>query len=200
MLGGPRRDRRRQPGRRQQGLGGRQISVPSGVDVCGRGFYAGGQYFLPLSSGGAMADRSGVGQGAATVKFSAALPGNLVGYRGRVISQGPMVWNCITRSRPRGRKRPAAWPPIPTTSTALAPRRVVPGCRQADEAIADFRRALPRTRRRPTAAPAVAPRRPACRAPHDSAAHGPWPAKSSRSRRLGATADLFPHDGGRFSS
>ena len=35
--------------------GGRTIALPSGAGVCGHGCYAGGQYFVPLSSGEVMA-------------------------------------------------------------------------------------------------------------------------------------------------
>ena len=69
--------------------GGRNIPMPSGVTVCGHGCYVGSQYLVPLSSGEVMSVDLEAGKTVATVKSRrGAVPGNLVCYRGRVISQG----------------------------------------------------------------------------------------------------------------
>ena len=65
------------------------INMPLGAGVCGHGCYAGGQYFVPLSSGEVMTVDVESGKVLATVKSRrSAEPGNLICYRGRVISQG----------------------------------------------------------------------------------------------------------------
>jgi outer membrane protein assembly factor BamB len=67
--------------------GGRTISVPAGV--CGHGCFAGNQYFVPLCSGEVMAFDVETGRVISTAKSRrSAVPGNLVCYRGHVISQG----------------------------------------------------------------------------------------------------------------
>ena len=48
--------------------GGRSVSIPSGAAVCGHGCYAGGQYFVPLSSGEVMAVDLESGKIVATAK------------------------------------------------------------------------------------------------------------------------------------
>jgi outer membrane protein assembly factor BamB len=68
---------------------GRTITMPSGAGVCGHGCYAGRQYFVPLSSGEVMSIDLESGKVVSIVKSRrSAVPGNLVCYRGRVISQG----------------------------------------------------------------------------------------------------------------
>ena len=65
------------------------ITMTSGAEVCGRGFYTGSQYFLPLSSGDVTWIDLESGKIAGSVKSRrSAPPGNLICYRGRVISQG----------------------------------------------------------------------------------------------------------------
>jgi outer membrane protein assembly factor BamB len=69
--------------------GGRSINLPSGASVSGHGCYAGNQYFVPLSSGEVMAIELESGKILSTSKSRrSGVPGNLICYRGRVISQG----------------------------------------------------------------------------------------------------------------
>ncbi len=68
---------------------GRTIDMPAGVSVCGHGCYAGGQYFVPLSSGDVATVDLDTGKIIGTAKSRRnGVPGNLICYRGRVISQG----------------------------------------------------------------------------------------------------------------
>jgi outer membrane protein assembly factor BamB len=61
----------------------------SPANVSGRGFYAGNRYYVPLNSGEVDAVDLDAGKIVATAKSrKGVIPGNLVCYRGRVISQG----------------------------------------------------------------------------------------------------------------
>jgi outer membrane protein assembly factor BamB len=67
---------------------GRSVSFAPG-NVTGHGFYAGNRYFVPLSTAEVAAVDLDSGKIAATAKSrKGAVPGNLVCYRGRIISQG----------------------------------------------------------------------------------------------------------------
>ncbi len=68
---------------------GRTVTFPGGANATGHGFYAGNRYYVPLSSGEVVAIDLDAGKIVATAKSRKGIvPGNLVCYRGRVISQG----------------------------------------------------------------------------------------------------------------
>ncbi len=68
---------------------GRAIPFPGGASVTGHGFYAGNQYFVPLSTAEVAAVDLDSGKIVAIAKSRKGIvPGNLVCYRGRIISQG----------------------------------------------------------------------------------------------------------------
>jgi outer membrane protein assembly factor BamB len=69
--------------------GGRVISLPEGVMPSGRGFFNGDRYFLPLDSAEVAAIDLAQGKIIHLSKSRKGfLPGNLICYKGRVISQG----------------------------------------------------------------------------------------------------------------
>ena len=125
------------------------INMPSGAGVCGRGCYAGGQYFLPLSSGEVMAVDLEAGKVVATVKSRpgsaysrSAIPGNLVCYRGRVISQGldgVELFYQVDAARDEVARRLAADPDDVEGLTLRGEMLLDAG--KSAEAVADFRRA-----------------------------------------------------------
>ncbi len=62
---------------------------PAGASVTGHGFYSGNRYYVPLSSGEVVAVDLEKGKIVATAKSrKGVVPGNLVCYRGRIISEG----------------------------------------------------------------------------------------------------------------
>ena len=68
---------------------GQTVAFPGGATVTGHGFYAGNRYFVPLSSGEVVAVDLDAGKIVAIAKSrKGTVPGNLVCYRGRIISQG----------------------------------------------------------------------------------------------------------------
>jgi outer membrane protein assembly factor BamB len=68
---------------------GRTVNFSAGANVTGHGFYAGNRYYVPLSSGEVAAVDLDAGKIVATAKSRKGIvPGNLVCYRGRIISQG----------------------------------------------------------------------------------------------------------------
>jgi outer membrane protein assembly factor BamB len=67
----------------------RSIVFPAGASVTGHGFYSGNRYYVPLSSGEVVAVDLDAGKIVATAKSrKGVVPGNLVCYRGRIISEG----------------------------------------------------------------------------------------------------------------
>jgi outer membrane protein assembly factor BamB len=68
---------------------GRKVSLPDGAAVSGRGFYSGNRYYLPTSNAEVLA--IDLDRGAQVQAFKSRkgdVPGNLVCYRGKIISQG----------------------------------------------------------------------------------------------------------------
>ena len=64
-------------------------SFPDEASVTGHGFYSGNRYYVPLSSGEVVAVDLDTGKIAAIAKSrKGVVPGNLVCYRGRIISEG----------------------------------------------------------------------------------------------------------------
>ncbi|MGO9109239.1 MAG: PQQ-binding-like beta-propeller repeat protein [Thermoguttaceae bacterium] len=123
--------------------GGRTITIPTGAGVCGHGFYAGGRYFVPLSSGEVMAIDLESGKVNATVKSRrSSVPGNLVCYRGRVISQGLdglELYYQVDAARDEVARRLAANPDDVEGLTLRGEMFLDAG--KATKAVADFRRA-----------------------------------------------------------
>ena len=123
--------------------GGRTINLPSVAGVCGRGCYAGTQYFLPLSSGEVMSIDLETGKVIATVKSRrSSVPGNLVCYRGRVISQGLdglELYYQADAARDEVARRLAANPDDVEGLTLRGEMFLDTG--KATEAVADFRHA-----------------------------------------------------------
>jgi len=123
--------------------GGRSISLPSGVSVCGHGAYTGAYYFLPLSSGEVMTIDVESGKVVATAKSRrSAVPGNLVCYRGRVISQGLdglELYYQVDAAREEVARRLAANPDDVEGLTLRGEMSLDAG--KSTAAVADFRRA-----------------------------------------------------------
>jgi len=68
--------------------GGRTVALPEGSMPSGRGFRSGDRYFLPLSSAQVMAIDLVAGKAVSTSKSRKGnVPGNLVCYKGKIISQ-----------------------------------------------------------------------------------------------------------------
>jgi len=73
--------------------GGRTVSLPRGTMPSGRGFRSGDRYFLPLSSAEVMTIDLVTGKSTHVSKSRKEnVPGNLVCYRGKIISQG---FDCV---------------------------------------------------------------------------------------------------------
>jgi len=76
-------------GRPKPAWDGRTVVLPENAMPSGRGFFNGQQYFLPLSTAEVAAIDPAAGQIVQVVKSrNGTVPGNLVCYNGRVISQG----------------------------------------------------------------------------------------------------------------
>ncbi|RIK87676.1 MAG: hypothetical protein DCC67_01780, partial [Planctomycetota bacterium] len=73
----------------------RELALPAGVYSSGTGFHSGGRYYLPTTSAEVVAINMADGQvtGRAAARDGVAL-GNLICYRGAVISQNGMYLNC----------------------------------------------------------------------------------------------------------
>ncbi len=125
--------------------GGRTVTMPAGASVCGHGCYAGGQYFVPLSSGEVVTVDLESGKVVATAKSRGnnAVPGNLVCYRGRVISQGMDgldLYYQADAAREEAARRLAA-NADDAEGLTLRGEILLDGGKAA-EAVADFRRAF----------------------------------------------------------
>lgn len=121
---------------------GRSVSFAPG-NVTGHGFYAGNRYFVPLSTAEVAAVNLDSGKIVATAKSrKGAVPGNLVCYRGRVISQGldgVEVYYQIDAARADS-KRLLAKDPNDVEGLTLRGEIALDEGRSTD-AVADFRRA-----------------------------------------------------------
>jgi outer membrane protein assembly factor BamB/tetratricopeptide (TPR) repeat protein len=132
---------------------GRTVSLPEGSMPSGRGFSSSGKYFLPLSSAEVLAIDLVAGK---TLQVSRSrkgnVPGNLVCYKGKVISQGVdglEVFAQLDAVRREVDQRLAAKPDDPV-ALALRGEILLDEGKQS-EAIASFRQAYdldpdPRTR------------------------------------------------------
>ena len=121
---------------------GRSVSFAPG-NVTGHGFYAGNRYFVPLSTAEVAAVNLDSGKIVATAKSrKGAVPGNLVCYRGRIISQGLdglEVYYQIDAARAES-KRLLANDPGDVEGLTLRGEIALDEGRSTD-AVADFRRA-----------------------------------------------------------
>jgi outer membrane protein assembly factor BamB/tetratricopeptide (TPR) repeat protein len=122
------------------------VALPEGSVPGGRGFLAGSRYFLPLSSAEVMAIDLKAGRIAHVSKARKGnVPGNLICYKGKVISQGFDGLEAFYQSdavREEVDRRLAAKPDDPV-ALALRGEILLDEGRQA-EAIACFRRAYER--------------------------------------------------------
>ena len=123
--------------------GGRAISMPSGAAVCGHGFYAGGQYFVPLSSGEVMAVDLESGKVVATAKSApqcgARQPGLLSRPGDFAGLDGLELYYQVDAARDEVARRLAANPDDVEGLTLRGEMLLDAG--KSTEAVADFRRA-----------------------------------------------------------
>lgn len=132
---------------------GRTVGLPQGAAVSGRGFYSNGHYYLPLSTAEVMTVDLDAGKQTQLAKSRKGnVPGNLVCYKGKVISQGLEsvdTFYQIDAAREEIRQRLAA---KPEDAEALSLRgEMLMDEGKPVEAVASFRRAYeldsdPRTR------------------------------------------------------
>lgn len=122
---------------------GRTVSLPAAAAVTGRGFTSGNQYFLPLSSAEVMAIDLDAGKKTVVAKSRKGdVPGNLVCYRGKVISQGLdglETFYQVDAVRDEIRKRLAA--KLDDTEALTLRGEMLLDEGKSAEAVADFRRA-----------------------------------------------------------
>jgi tetratricopeptide (TPR) repeat protein len=132
---------------------GRTVSLPSGALVAGRGFYAGHDYYVPLSSAEVAAVDLDAGKlGPIAKSRKGNVPGNLVCYKGKVISQGldsVEAFYQVDAAREEIRQRLAANADDPEALSLRGEMLLDEG--KAAEAVASFQRAYqldadPRTR------------------------------------------------------
>ncbi len=141
--------------------GGRTVNLPSGASVCGHGCYAGNQYLVPLGEPGTpgrgevvsvdlesgkvlatVKSRPGTMSGSVYPWSRSAVPGNLICYRGRVISQGLEgleLYYQADAAREEVTRRLAANPDDVEGLTLRGEMLLDAG--KSAEAVADFRRA-----------------------------------------------------------
>jgi outer membrane protein assembly factor BamB/tetratricopeptide (TPR) repeat protein len=131
----------------------RTVALPEGSMPSGRGFLSGDRYFLPLSSAEVLAVDVATGK---TVQVSksrkGSVPGNLICYKGRVISQGVdglEVFAQLGAVRREVDQRLAANPDDPVALSLQGEILLDQG--KQSEAVASFRRSYdldpdPRTR------------------------------------------------------
>ncbi len=67
--------------------GGRKIAYPPGAAPSGTGFQSGDLYYLPLTNGEVIGIDLGEGRIVSAAKGRGAMPGNLVCYKGKIVSQ-----------------------------------------------------------------------------------------------------------------
>ncbi|OHB70721.1 MAG: hypothetical protein A2V70_17120 [Planctomycetes bacterium RBG_13_63_9] len=127
---------------------GRTVEFPEGSLPSGRGFLSGGQYFVPLSSGEVLAVDLATGELAHVSKSressesDAMVPGNLVCYKGKVLSQsidGLQVFYQLASARREVERRLAARADDPAALSLRGEILLDEG--KLSESIASFRRA-----------------------------------------------------------
>ena len=119
------------------------ITFPEGASVTGHGFYSDNKYYVPLSSGEVATIDLDAGKIVATAKNRlGTIPGNLVCYRDRVISQGldgVEVYYQTDAARAQSARRLAKNPDDVEGLTLRGEILLNEG--KSSEAVADFRRA-----------------------------------------------------------
>lgn len=122
---------------------GREIALPDGATPSGRGFLSGDYYYLPLSTAEVAVVDLQAGQIAERIKSRrGTVPGNLVCYRGKVLSQtalGVELFYELSAARAEADRLLAANPDDPAGLTLLGEILLEQG--QREEAIACLRRA-----------------------------------------------------------
>jgi tetratricopeptide (TPR) repeat protein len=122
---------------------GRKIALSAGASVSGRGFYSDNRYFLPTSNAEVVVIDLDRGESVQVVKARKGnVPGNLVCYRGRILSQGldgldAFYQADVAREEIRGR---LAANPNDTEMLALRGEVLLEEGKRS-EAVAQFRRA-----------------------------------------------------------
>jgi tetratricopeptide (TPR) repeat protein len=119
-------------------------SLPSGSTPSGRGFMSGDRYYLPLSNGEVATLDLQTGKVIARTKSRGdRVPGNLVAYRGQVLSQGVDRVDVYPQLEPLMRQVAQVLEKNPDDARALAQRgeiRMYDG--QLTDAVADLRRSF----------------------------------------------------------
>jgi outer membrane protein assembly factor BamB len=122
---------------------GRTVALPSGATPSGRGFLAADRYFLPLSNSEVASVDLAAGKIVETaISRKGIVPGNLVCYRGKVVSQGlegvDAYWQ-LDSVKAEAERRLAA---NPNDAEALSLRgEILLDAGKRSEAVAAFRRA-----------------------------------------------------------
>jgi len=132
---------------------GRAVDLPDGSVPSGRGFFSGGRYFIPLSTAEVVAVDLSAGRIDHVSKSrKGVVPGNLICYKGRVISQGLdglETFYQLDTARQEADRRLADQPDDPVALCLRA--EILLDQQKYAEAIVSFRRAYelddtPRTR------------------------------------------------------
>jgi outer membrane protein assembly factor BamB len=145
--------------------GGRTVTLPSGASVCGHGCYAGDHYFVPLSNGDVMSVDLESGKVVSTSPGSrqwtgrrSAVPGNLICYRGFLISQGMDGLECyyqVDAARDEVARRLTANPDDIEGLTLRGEMLLDAG--KPGAAVADFRRAYNLDKKAQAQSPGMGP-------------------------------------------
>ena len=120
------------------------LELPGGAVPSGRGFQSGGTYYLPLSTAEIVAINLTTGKITGRVQSrDGTVPGNLVSYRGSIISQSPAAIECFYEIGPLEKSVQERLVANPKDADALRLRGQIHLDRgQLDAAIADFRASL----------------------------------------------------------
>lgn len=120
------------------------MELPGGAVPSGRGFQSGGTYYLPLSTAEIVAIDLSTGKITGRVQSrDGTVPGNLVSYRGSIISQSPAAIECFYEIEPLEKSVQQRLVANPQDADALRLRGQIHLDRgQLDAAIADFRASL----------------------------------------------------------
>ncbi len=120
------------------------LELPGGAVPSGRGFQSGGTYYLPLSTAEIVAIDLATGRITGRVQSrDGTVPGNLVSYRGSIISQSPAAIECFYEIEPLEKSVQQRLVENPNDADALRLRGQIHLDRgQLDAAIADFRASL----------------------------------------------------------
>jgi outer membrane protein assembly factor BamB/tetratricopeptide (TPR) repeat protein len=96
--------------------GGRKVAYPPGAAPAGTGFQSGDLYYVPLTNGEVIGIDLGEGRIVSTAKGRGTMPGNLVCYKGKIVSQradAVEVYYQLVALRKLVDRRLATWPDDP---------------------------------------------------------------------------------------